>query len=882
MQGTKDNACDKCRKPRSELFLCIVCHTTTCSQCHAAAHAKLESKPHKRVLKKLNVFDYKYSYEMPVTFFSADFYRLTTFAKDGLVQAVLESAHRVLFSSTQNGNPMLLLKDLSVEVAGELDVPQARVVDVLESDFRCTTLHKTTRSFGDFITLKYFSLCLATVSVESIVWILKSIRNDLMQPNESLMFSRFKEYFAIKIAMKEWKRLIEGLVKSKELLAHFNQYRDVFGELEIREIEEGSYLFLLRGVSWVYEDLSEVQDSDVDYQAFLAYIDEFFTDESLETDKEAERRKWLSSVESSKKRSTILAMESNTKKFMQSESISKAIPGGKYGCTLLIKNCGTPLLKQLSIGRIYALIKHGLNNQVISHLKTHIVKNEPKVAPLTQNRDQQILDLQQHVLELLAEQDSVTLAQLPLLLQKKTHKFYNFQELGFIKLKNFLMTLEDKIELTRSSNNHIKVALRRKKDPPYSQGGSPCRALQASSKRLEALSAHEKPPRVYPCKPSIMEPEDKDSHDLPNFGRRDFGEPKDSWDPRNRGEQRPIRDQRDFRDMRDYRDQRDFRDPRDSREQRDHRDSRDPSDRRFPNNEFFFGMERPERRKDPEIPKSFDFKPQLYDGDFLNMSEHKRVSIKKGAPTPSQESDYSREAFSFLPSGENSMSASQFCKQFESIKNFILGKIRVCRFGLELNKVEKELSEFLGHPFRPRMFKCETFHQFLQENFPGELEINLKRTVKSKVKKTATNPEYMIYPKNGLGANLPSNNDSLDSINRSGNSGKPAYLLDNPLNSDTSQGNAKTWLVQEGSNSENSNQRYPVVFPRQNSSHWSNRGDEDDLERIFWDEDQYPLYTKNDSRGEENLKDLDFLEDHEIEQKVSANEKRFINYIYEN
>jgi len=870
MQGTKDNACDNCRKPRSELFLCIVCHTTTCSQCHAATHVKQESKHHKRVLKKLNVFDYKYSYEMPVTFFSADFYRLQTFGKDSLVQAVLESAHRVLFSSTHNGNPMLLLKDLSVEVAAELGAPQARVVDVLESDFRCSTLHKTTRSFGDFITLKYFSLCLTTVSVESIVWILKSIRNDLMQPNESLMFSRFKEYFAIKIAMKEWKRLIEGLVKSKELITHFNQYRDVFGELEIREIEEGSFLFLLRGVSWVYEDLSEVRDSDLDYQAFLAYIDEFFTDETLDTDKEAERRKWLSSVESSKKRSTILSMESNTKKFMQSESISKAIPGGKYGCTLLIKNCGTLLLKQLSIGRIYALIKHGLNNQVISHLKTHIVKNEPKVAPLTQNRDQQILDLQQYVLELLAEQDSVTLAQLPLLLQKKTHKFYNFQELGFIKLKNFLMTLEDKIELTRSSNNHIKVSLRRKKDPPYSQGGSPCRALQPPSKRLEALSAHEKLPRVHFSKISPMEPEDKDPKDLPRPGHRDPTGSRDQWDPR---------DKRDHRDPRDQKDNLETRDQRDPREQWD---GREPGDRRLRNQYLFFDTDRPERHKDPEIPKSFDFKPQLFEGDFLNMSEHKRVSIKKAVPTPSQESDRSREAFSFLPSGENSMSASQFCKQFESIKNFILGKLRLCRFGLELNKVEKELSEFLGHPFRPRMFKCETFHQFLQENFPGELEINLKRTVKSKVKKTATNPEYMIYPKSGPGTYIPSNNDSLDSINRSGNSGKPTYFLDNPLNSDTSQGNAKTWLVQEGSNSENSNQRFPVAFPRQNSSNWSNRGDEDDLERIFWDEDQYPLYTKNDSRGEDNIKDLDILEDHEIEQKVSANEKRFINYIYEN
>ena len=61
MQGAKDNACDKCRKPRSELYLCLACHTTTCSQCTTSAHTKADPKFHRRVLKRLNVFDYKYT-----------------------------------------------------------------------------------------------------------------------------------------------------------------------------------------------------------------------------------------------------------------------------------------------------------------------------------------------------------------------------------------------------------------------------------------------------------------------------------------------------------------------------------------------------------------------------------------------------------------------------------------------------------------------------------------------------------------------------------------------------------------------------------------------------------------------------------------------------
>lgn len=47
--------------------------------------------------------------------------------------------------------------------------------------------HSTLRTFGDYPPLKYFSLKLSEVSLESIVWILKSIVADKMKPTESLI-----------------------------------------------------------------------------------------------------------------------------------------------------------------------------------------------------------------------------------------------------------------------------------------------------------------------------------------------------------------------------------------------------------------------------------------------------------------------------------------------------------------------------------------------------------------------------------------------------------------------------------------------------------------------------------------------------------------------
>lgn len=49
-------------------------------------------------------------------------------------------------------------------------------------------------------------------------------------------------------------------------------------------------------------------------------------------------------------------------KLLKSKNLTKAIPGGIYGCSLLLKNSKNLTLKNLSLGRLHALIKFALNN----------------------------------------------------------------------------------------------------------------------------------------------------------------------------------------------------------------------------------------------------------------------------------------------------------------------------------------------------------------------------------------------------------------------------------------------------------------------------------------------------------------------------------------
>ncbi len=134
---------------------------------------------------------------------------------------------------------------------------------------------------------------------------------------------------------------------------------------------------------------------------------------------------------------------------MHSKEINKAIPGGKYGCALMVKNCGPAQLQSLSLGKIISLVSKALKNEVLIHLKTFIVKNNN--FPIKKSKEvlRAIQEMKDMIFVVIQEkpEKSVTLAQLPSLLLNKFGKCYDLSELGYPKLKNFLMTMDNLLEL---------------------------------------------------------------------------------------------------------------------------------------------------------------------------------------------------------------------------------------------------------------------------------------------------------------------------------------------------------------------------------------------------------------------------------------------------
>ena len=69
---------------------------------------------------------------------------------------------------------------------------------------------------------------------------------------------------------------------------------------------------------------------------------------------------------------------------MDIKDIDKAIPGGKYGCALLLKHYYGESFEEVSMGKIIAMIKKSLEDVEYFHHKTLIYPNnhdKPKKDP---------------------------------------------------------------------------------------------------------------------------------------------------------------------------------------------------------------------------------------------------------------------------------------------------------------------------------------------------------------------------------------------------------------------------------------------------------------------------------------------------------------------
>lgn len=363
MRKSEKKLCEECDK-HPPVTYCRSCDQKLCSECDRRIHNKGKRASHIR--KTLDETDHSIT--------------LGSRMRDQLVNTEVFSSDTLKISYTQNldisspNRKLGILKRIAAEyymesaLAGnlmhDLLIFKREAFERLQSEigplekneiddlFNKLTdndfLHVTARKFGDSKSLKYVSLCLKSISLEAIIWLILSIKNDCMKPSDKLILSRIKEYFLLKISVKDWNQAVDFFYHNPSCL---RRYSEVFPRLIIKDTELLSkdtdkngpnFIFELEGIDWNYEDYQDVDEDEPDWINFRNYINKFFEEEqALSNTKDSRQKmkkqkntkniqKWLSSVENnlSKTNNSILVNQS-LKKLLIDQSISKAIPGGK-------------------------------------------------------------------------------------------------------------------------------------------------------------------------------------------------------------------------------------------------------------------------------------------------------------------------------------------------------------------------------------------------------------------------------------------------------------------------------------------------------------------------------------------------------------------------
>eukprot|EP00826_Nyctotherus_ovalis_P043831 TRINITY_DN4670_c0_g1_i1.p1 TRINITY_DN4670_c0_g1~~TRINITY_DN4670_c0_g1_i1.p1 ORF type:complete len:622 (+),score=168.67 TRINITY_DN4670_c0_g1_i1:514-2379(+) len=283
---------------------------------------------------------------------------------------------------------------------------------------------------------EFVSINLPVVSLESVMWILKSLENDQMTPTERSVQSRFKESFGIKISALEWEKVMKAIRSPKLILKAPSDPRYEFDVTTINDPVSGSEIFAIypKGRRWVSLDIS-LQANDIDqglFKDFLAFMQTYLC---------------------------------GGRGYGE-----RAIPGGRYGCAQFVKACGSEKLRKCSLGQLSQFIQFAINEDVLRYKKTLLVwnrnptklrnneisLNDSEEAKQKKAKVRNRLNaVKRTIVDVLTENPlGLSLAQLPLHLKYRLAFPLDLNELGFVKLKELLGTMSDRVKIELRGHNH--------------------------------------------------------------------------------------------------------------------------------------------------------------------------------------------------------------------------------------------------------------------------------------------------------------------------------------------------------------------------------------------------------------------------------------------
>lgn len=369
-------------------------------------------------------------------------FRIVMVSKRFLTPSNVGIIMKKLYELANEGVIIIEIKQLEKLIVEDNKSPltQAELAQAIEEAEAKDMVIITKRQITSSLEKEFISIKLHVVSLESVMWILKSLEKDEMTPVERSVQSRFKESFGIKVTPQEWEKVMTIIKNPKLILRTPTDPRYEFDVIKINDPVSGCEIFAIypKGKRWTSLDISlQFKEIDQDlFNEFLSFMESYLCNSHAKLHKENER----------------------------------AIPGGRYGCAQFVKACGTARLKLCSLGQLSQFIQYAINKDILRYKKTLLVWNK---NPLKVQTDEASLEnseaarakkerikhklsvVKQAIISILTENSAgLSLAQLPLHLKYKLPFPLDLNELGFVKLKELLATMADRVKVELRGHNH--------------------------------------------------------------------------------------------------------------------------------------------------------------------------------------------------------------------------------------------------------------------------------------------------------------------------------------------------------------------------------------------------------------------------------------------
>jgi len=341
---------------------------------------------------------------------------------------------------------------------------QEKARSILNSGQELGILHVSERKFGTLKQVCFVSMRLDSLSLESLLWTLRSLKIDEMLPTERAIQSRMKEVFDFKPSNTQWQNLLDACRGSSKEKHHHTRSAPTTGpqlsfSLFSHQQVDSEPLF---STSLIPEfTVKEITDPVTGAETYAIYP----KDEDWESvDQYIKEGDVLGLKRSAEWKTFLNFLDGYFRGPGETIDESKAIAGGRYGCAQFLKMCGPTALTQSSLGKLSYMVQLAINEDLLRYQKTLLVWTAGAVKkPNDPETETKLKSVQRSIIEVLKEsRGGMSLAQLPLYLKRKLSFPLDLGELGFAKLKDLLTTMPD-VDVEQRGTNHPFAVLKNRK-----------------------------------------------------------------------------------------------------------------------------------------------------------------------------------------------------------------------------------------------------------------------------------------------------------------------------------------------------------------------------------------------------------------------------------